>query len=239
MIPPAARGRIPLPGAALLLTSGLALILCGSVGALPGVDLPPLVPAGRTLVTARPMAKPPAADTTAAARARATAADPTDTRATADTTPAAPHAAQAAVPVRLRIPAIGVDADVMALGLQLDRTLEVPEDPDRTGWWRGGPEPGEVGAAVVVGHVDSWRGPAVFSDLVDLRRGDAILVDRADGSTATFVVRSSMAVGKDTFPTRAVYGPADTPALRLVTCHGDVVGGSHTGNYVILADLQA
>lgn len=130
-------------------------------------------------------------------------------------------AVQVADPVRLRIPSIGVDAPVDPLALDRNGVLPPPDTNDGTGWWRAGPEPGERGPAVIVGHVDSYTGPAVFVRLRDLAAGDRILVDRADGSTAVFVAQRTERHPKDAFPTRAVYGDTADAELRLVTCGGD------------------
>ncbi len=128
---------------------------------------------------------------------------------------------QAADPVGIRIPRIGVDANTIGLGLQADGSIEVPQDFDETGWWRDGPEPGEVGAAVLLGHVDSFDGPAVFFDLESLQVGDVIHIDRADGSTVSYAVDRIEQHAKDAFPTDAVYGKTEDMQLRLVTCGGD------------------
>lgn len=127
---------------------------------------------------------------------------------------------QAADPVRLRIPAIAVDAPVDPLTVQGNGVLPPPTANDHTGWWRDGPEPGERGPAVIVGHVDSYKGAAVFIHLSELRSGDQILVDRADGTTATFVTQRVERQAKDAFPTQAVYGHTRDPELRLITCGG-------------------
>jgi sortase (surface protein transpeptidase) len=147
------------------------------------------------------------------------------------------------VPVRLDIPAIGVSAAVMELGLNTDGTIAVP--PLRAdapaGWYRNMATPGEVGPAVILGHVDTARdGPAVFHKLHSLRPGDAIAVHRQDGSTATFTVGNVVQYPKSTFPTEAVYGPVNHPALRLVTCGGtfDRVRRTYRGNVVVYADLS-
>lgn len=135
----------------------------------------------------------------------------------------------AAVPHRVEIPAIDVSAPVVPLGLEADRTLEVPKAFAQTGWRRAGPEPGEQGAALIAGHVDSKAGPAVFYRLDELGRGDEILVRRADGSTARFIAERKQEVPKDKFPTSRVYAKTDRATLRLVTCSGDF--DSSTGHY--------
>lgn len=123
-------------------------------------------------------------------------------------------------PARVRIPAIDVDAPVSELGLNADRTLEVPTDTDATGWWTGGALPGATGPAVLVGHVDSETGPAVFYRLRELEAGDEVEVVGVSGGTARFRVGSVVTTPKDEFPTASVYGPTEAPALRLVTCGG-------------------
>jgi hypothetical protein len=90
-------------------------------------------------------------------------------------------------PVSIAIPAAGVDARVVPVGLRADRTMEVPEI-DVAGWYEPGPRPGDAGPAVIVGHVDSRDGPAVFFRLGDLRRGDRIEVGWKGGGGRSFVV---------------------------------------------------
>lgn len=105
----------------------------------------------------------------------------------------------------------------------------MPADFDQTGWYVDGPEPGEVGAAVIAGHVDSRSGPAVFHRLRDLQPGDVVAVDRADGTTVEFRVERLEQHPKDAFPTQAVYGASAGPTLRLITCGGSFDSGS--GHY--------
>lgn len=143
---------------------------------------------------------------------------------------------ETALPVRLRIPAIDADTGLESLGLASDQSIEVPEDPGVAGWWERGPRPGQVGPAVIMGHVDSKTGPAVFSRLRWLQRGDEILVDRADGTTARFVVTRQGSYRKVAFPSDLVYYPTLEPELRLVTCGGpyDQATG-YSENFVVFA----
>ena len=110
---------------------------------------------------------------------------------------------------------------------------------DLAGWFVGGPEPGENGAAVIVGHVDSKSGPAVFFRLRALRPGDRINVVLKNKSTVRFVVRSKRAVLKKRFPTALVFGKTKTPTLRLITCDGrfDRSTGHYVDNLVVVASL--
>jgi sortase (surface protein transpeptidase) len=142
-----------------------------------------------------------------------------------------------AIPVGIEIPAIGVRAPIIRLGLNRDRSLEVPEDFGDTGWWTGGSRPGETGPAVIVGHVDSRTGPAVFYRLRELGRGDEVVVVRRDGSRARFTVQGSERYPKDKFPTMRVYGPTDGPTLRLITCGGafDSSTGHYVDNWIVYA----
>ncbi|HET9290647.1 MAG TPA: class F sortase [Actinomycetes bacterium] len=142
-------------------------------------------------------------------------------------------------PVRLVIPAIGVATPLVRLGLEPDGGMAVPGDFGRAGWFAEGPAPGQVGPAVIAGHVDSRTGPAVFYRLRDLRPGDQIRVVRADGSHVRFVVEGTRSYPKDGFPTGAVFGPVPGAALRLITCAGDFdrARGSYRDNLVVFARL--
>ena len=128
--------------------------------------------------------------------------------------------AAVAGPVRLRIPAIHVESTLMRLGRAADRTIAVPDRPERAGWYAEGPRPGQPGPAVLLGHVDWGSGPAVFFRLSELRAGADIYVDRADGSTARFRVTGKARYPKTRFPTDLVYSPSLAPSLRLITCGG-------------------
>jgi sortase (surface protein transpeptidase) len=142
-------------------------------------------------------------------------------------------------PVRLGIPAIGVSAPIIPLGLNSDDTTQTPESSTDTGWFAPGPEPGEKGAAVVIGHVDSHRGPGVFYHLRALRRGDRITVVLRDRRRVQFVVTGSKEAPKASFPTQLVFRRTKRPTLRLVTCGGLFDESTHhyVDNYIVFAHL--
>ena len=148
-----------------------------------------------------------------------------------------PRPKQMARPVRIVIPAIGVDAPIIHLGLNRDHSLQVPTRVRETGWFGPGPEPGEPGGAVIAGHVDSRSGPGVFYRLRGLRKGDRITVTLADGARVAFVVTGTMLVSKNHFPTRLVYRKGGPPRLRLITCGGafDDSSGHYVGNAIVFA----
>lgn len=151
--------------------------------------------------------------------------------------PVVPASANTAPPVHISIPAIGVDSDLVGLDRGEDGWIQAPADYDAVGWYEKGVLPGEVGPAVIAGHVDSPTGPAVFIDLPRLTPGDTVSIERADGSTADFVVTGLQTVEKDSFPTESIYAPAPTPQLRLVTCAGawDPASGHYVDNLVVTA----
>lgn len=142
-------------------------------------------------------------------------------------------------PVALRIPAIGVAVSVSELGLNPDGTVQVPTDFQEPGWYRLGPSPGEVGSAVILGHVDSYQGPAVFFQLRSLQAGDQVEVSLADGMDANFVVTAVVMYPKDQFPDQQVYGSHGYSALQLVTCGGtfDAQTGHYLSNVVVYSSL--
>ena len=133
-------------------------------------------------------------------------------------------------PVGVRVPAIGVDARIIPLGLGWGDTVQVPSlrTPMLASWFDEGAAPGQRGAAVLFGHVDSAvTGPAVFYRLGDLRPGDLIYVTRADQRTAVFRVNSVALFSQYNFPSQRVYGYSSRPLLRLVTCGGAYDAHTH------------
>ncbi|WP_254909648.1 class F sortase [Micromonospora sp. NBS 11-29] len=142
-------------------------------------------------------------------------------------------------PVRVVVPRIGVDAGIVPVATDDDGALEVPplEHPEIAGWYRPGPAPGQAGNAVLVGHVDSPQGPAVFFDLGRLRTGDTVRVVRADGRTTAFTVDGVGTYPKSRFPTERVYGGGAAARLRLITCGGrfNPRTGSYPDNIVVFA----
>ncbi|SET62870.1 class F sortase [Geodermatophilus poikilotrophus] len=142
-------------------------------------------------------------------------------------------------PVRVRVPAIGVDSELLRLGTDATGVLVPPDDVDRAGWFADGAVPGDVGPAVVAGHVDSVDGPAVFARLGELGPGAEVLVDREDGTTARFAVTGVERHPKRDFPTESVYGPTPRAELHLVTCGGefDRSTRSYEDNVVVTAVL--
>ena len=140
-------------------------------------------------------------------------------------------------PIRVTISAIDVDAPVRALGLRRDRTLETPQSFSVTGWYEGSAVPGRPGPAIIVGHLDSYTGPAVFANLEELHPGDHVLVTDRWGSAVKFTVTRSSWYTRSSFPTQEVYGDTLNPTLRLITCGGDFdeTTGHYLHNYVVYA----
>jgi sortase (surface protein transpeptidase) len=147
------------------------------------------------------------------------------------------------VPVRIEIPRIEVVTRLQRLGRDHHGAVGVPTGPRKwkeAGWYADGTRPGDPGSAVILGHVDSRRGPAVFYRLRELRPGDEIIVTRADGSRVRFLVERTEQYPKRRFPTDDVYYPTLTPALRLVTCGGafDRAWGHYRSNIIVFASLR-
>ncbi|MDD7930960.1 class F sortase [Actinomycetospora straminea] len=214
--------RALLVGAALLAVLGVAL-LGWAVGHQ--TSAPPVPVAAPVAAPVAPGPPPPASLATAP--------------------PASPNTPNAP-PATLRIPAIGVDSPVDQVGLNPDRTMEVPAEGspgyDHAAWFRYSVTPGRQGPSVLIGHVDSAAsGPSVFYELGRLRPGDRADVVRADGVTVTFEVTEVVVVPKDAFPTDRVYGPTRGPELRLITCGGsfDRGAGSYRDNTVVFARAVA
>jgi sortase (surface protein transpeptidase) len=147
----------------------------------------------------------------------------------------------ASVPVRIVIPVISVDAPMMKLGLNPNGTVQVPplDNHNLAGWYTGSVAPGQKGASVILGHVDTWSGGSVFYKIKDLHAGDVVDVVRADGSTAIFTVDGLQKAPKVAFPSYSVYRNPGYPALRLITCGGpfDASTGEYLDNIIVYAHL--
>jgi sortase (surface protein transpeptidase) len=145
------------------------------------------------------------------------------------------------VPMRISIPSIGVRAKVIKVGRAADGSIATPEvEPaEATGWYRLGPTPGELGTAVIVGHVDTASRPAVFHRLPELRKGKLIKVEREDHRVATFTVESVESFPKTSFPAGRVFDSTDRARLVLVTCGGTWIGGriGYSDNVIVFATL--
>jgi hypothetical protein len=185
------------PAALLTLAAGLVVILGGTVGLLlTRHSTPPMRP-----VAAGVGALPAPTGPIVAA-------------------PQSPGPQPVAAPVSLTIPLIGVQTNLITLGLLSNGQLEVPPTTSVAGWYTGSPRPGSVGSSIIVGHIDNTSGPGVFYRLNTLTKGDKIYVKRADGTLAEFSVTSVQSYLKDHFPTEDVYGPVPDAELRLITCGG-------------------
>ncbi|MET9954706.1 class F sortase [Streptomyces sp. NPDC006339] len=143
-------------------------------------------------------------------------------------------------PTALAVPAITIEAPVIDLGLDASGRLATPpvDNPRIVGWYANGVTPGERGTAVVVGHRDTRTGPAIFINLNSLAPGNTVRIARADGRVAVFTVDRVRTYAKSAFPDKEVYGAANRPELRLLTCGGsfDPKEG-YASNIVVFAHL--
>ncbi|MFG2057027.1 class F sortase [Micromonospora sp. NPDC048930] len=231
--PAGGRHGKPWRAAGTVLVVLLAMLGSGMIGASLRTTPPPRPPqpVAQAGISSSTSSTPPTADQ-ASADGDTAAPDP------------APTALPRSIPTTISIPRIGVHAEIMSLGLQPDGSIQVPplSEAMKAGWYSLGASPGEVGNAVIVGHVDSAAlGPAVFFNLGALQPGDTISVSRQDGSTATFAVDEVKSYPKTAFPTELVYGPSDKPGLRVVTCGGDFDQNAHSylNNIIVLASMTA
>jgi hypothetical protein len=228
-VPAGGGGTAPGTGDLAAVLPGLALV--GAAGVVAGLRRSRAAPAVvATLAAAAAVAGPALPSSAAAAVRPAAHAVPV----------VAERAAGSGRPVRLLAPAAGIDTALPPLHLDATGTLVPPDDIRTAGWFADGPAPGEVGPAVLVGHVDSTAGPGVFFRLRDLRPGDDVEVRRVDGSAVRFTVTRVARYPKSAFPTAAVYGPTPDAELRLVTCGGtfDRAARSYLDNVVVYARLS-
>ncbi|QGZ51824.1 class F sortase [Streptomyces sp. QHH-9511] len=156
------------------------------------------------------------------------------------TAAAVPAPLTASRPERVRVPALRVDAPVMDVGLDAEGWIDAPPSYEKNlaGWFTGAVTPGEQGTSVVVGHVDTPDGRAVFFGLGALRKGHHVEIARRDGTTAVFAVYGVEVVSKDRFPAERIYKDGALPELRLLTCGGRFTKEKgYDGNVVVSARL--
>lgn len=140
-------------------------------------------------------------------------------------------------PVRVRVPALGIDARVAALGVADDGEMEVPKDARTVAWYEYGPSPGQNGSAVLAAHVDYNGVRGIFFDLARLAAGDEVVVELEGGRTRTFTVEEQASVAKEVLPIDELFRREGAPALTLITCGGefDAAARSYRSNVVVRA----
>ncbi|MGY2066976.1 class F sortase [Blastococcus sp. SYSU DS0619] len=172
----------------------------------------------------------------------ATAAAPSSTRSlppvtVRDASPVVVPAAPA--PVRLHLPARGISAPIDPVGVAGDGQMELPEDVDRVGWYRFGPEPGTDGNAVLAGHVDDReQGIGALFPVRDAEPGDELTVTDAAGETTRWRVVSRELVQKQVLPLEEIFARTGPPRLVVITCGGPFLPEfrSYRDNVVVVAE---
>jgi LPXTG-site transpeptidase (sortase) family protein len=145
-------------------------------------------------------------------------------------------------PWQVDIPAIGVAVNLATLGDPDGASLPVPplaRAATEAGWYRFTSVPGSVGNSVIVGHVDTYVGPAVFYNLYQLRPGDAIYVTTG-AARERFAVHWVHEVTKVRFPVNQIFGDTGRHQLWLITCGGafDYQTGHYLDNIIVSAVWQ-
>jgi sortase (surface protein transpeptidase) len=225
------------------LTSQPPVVAAPSTSTPTPADTPAATPAPTDTPTPADVpatAAPPAASSVAAPAAKPPVIQSVPKSARRSATRAAASPLRRSTPVALRIPALGVSVPLTyTLGLNADRTIEVPSSNHGPGWFRLGPAPGQIGSAVILGHVDSRRGPEAFYHLRSLKAGNQVNVTLADGRVAHFVVTRVRSYLKTQFPTQQVYVSHGFSALQLVTCGGQFnqASGHYLSNTVVYTSL--
>lgn len=124
-------------------------------------------------------------------------------------------------PARFKVPALGIDTEVLKVGMSEKGRMIVPKSYDKVAWYRHGPYPGNPGNSVIAGHFDNGLGqPAVFHGLSKLKPGDEVQVTDQAGRAATFRVVETRLYDYDLEDTSAIFGPSQDANLNLITCDG-------------------
>lgn len=232
-------------GGVLVVAVGLVVLVTGSDGGQrAAAPLPPIPPSPgqASPSTSSSLSQHPSSRHSSTATAGHRTKDKTPVATSHGCTKTPVNGVSGATPIRICIPAIGVDASVMQLGLNADRTIATPplSQVSVAGWYKYSPAPGVVGPSVILGHVDSAQaGRGVFFDLGLLHSGDKLSMVRADGMIAKYRVTRVAEIPKTQFPTQEVYGNTADAVIRLITCGGkfDAAAGSYNDNIIAFGKL--
>lgn len=230
------RGRLTASAAAGVLLAGIAL---GATACGPQSPTAGAAPQSATLqASAHPSSIPrPTPTASPAAVSPATPSKPAKPATPATSGPILP----ASVPVSLQVPQIGLNTALVPLGQAANGEMDVPggQPGDPGGWYKYSPTPGQLGPAVILGHVNNLASPeGLFYRLHEMKPGEQFSVTRTDHTVAVFRVDKLALVKKATFPTLAVYGNTNRAEIRLITCGGfDPATGEYTENTVVYGHL--
>lgn len=215
----------------------LLSVVCGAaIAAVAAFLLLPSSPASAPFVIPAAALRPPAELAAAAGSPSLRPIVIRDGQPTLGSGPAGPatDTRRPAAPVRLSIPALGVDARIDAVSATASG-IAVPA-VGRAGWFAAGPRPGEPGRAVLIGHLDAANGPGLFALLPGVASGTEVAVVDAHGTVHRFRIVGRAEVEKAKFPTDAVYGASDRPVLVMVTCGGPYTpGAGYRDNVLVYA----
>jgi sortase (surface protein transpeptidase) len=144
---------------------------------------------------------------------------------------------KAAAPTSLSVPSLSILANVSGVGIDSDRSMQVPDDNNTVGWYRHGPVPGESGSAVIAGHLDDYYGRSVFFDLRHIEIGADILITYEDGSATAFRVFDKQSYDSRNIPSEKIFTRDGEPVLAMITCGGqwDRSAGRYTETVVVYA----
>ena len=210
--------------AAATVVLGLALAVgAPSAWALSRPEAAAGPPVDRSPVTASPAPPPPAA----------LVPGPVPVRDAAPTT-----APEAPLPVRVDVPARGIAAPVLPVGVTGDGQMALPDDVRQVGWYRFGGRPGDAGSAVIAGHVDDRdQGAGALFPLREAAPGDEVVVTDDAGRVTRWQVVSREVLHKEALPVDALFDRAGPPRLVLITCGGPFLpeSRSYRDNVVVVA----
>lgn len=142
-------------------------------------------------------------------------------------------------PILIRIPKLSVEAEIEAVGLDSEGRMDVPKNVYNVGWYSPGVKPGEIGSAVMDGHVDTPQGePSVFAQLNTLMPEDIIEITSSDGKIYKFKVVKNKEYLLSEIPMNEIFrNVEDESRLNLITCSGawDKNRQTYLSRYVIFA----
>lgn len=142
------------------------------------------------------------------------------------------------LPVKIKIPALSINAAVQHLGLTPDGLMDIPTDHANAAWYQAGSRPGEIGNAVIAGHYGTAN--SVFNDLGKLKEGDEIITESDKGESISFTITRSEIYGAAADASEVFFSTDGLAHLNLITCTGnwDKITKSYPSRLIIFADMK-
>jgi LPXTG-site transpeptidase (sortase) family protein len=139
---------------------------------------------------------------------------------------------------RVQLPALGVEAPIVRVGIDSSQRMVVPTNARDIAWLDQGGIPGRTQNVVLAGHIAYSRAAGSFNRIRDLQPGDDVIL-RIDDKTLRYRVVWNCQFHRDTTLADRIMGYTTVPSVTLISCGGvfDTAARTHTDRITVRAEL--